>query len=272
MKYLCTPSQIIIALFVFSLLFACKDEKLPEVLTPTIINLNNTTIYEKLPSGTTVALLSTDIEDTNIRYRLVAGEGDTNNDEFDLRNGVLSTKAILNYKDGDRRQIRVQAILGEAMIEEMLTINIKEFSEDYPSLTSTSFLDDELMPVNFGFNNGNVSPDLEIMDIPSQTVSIALTMRDLDDSNSWHWAVWNIPSDKAMIPQNVSWQGNTVVGDNDFGTGYVGPFPPSEHRYEITIFCLEGTVDLAQRDYGGLPTAMIGKIIAQTSIVGRYKP
>lgn len=264
-------SIFITFLVCFSFL-ACNEEEVPEITTPTTINLSNSTLYEKLPIGTIIALLSTDIEDNTIQYRLISGEGDENNDQFEIRNGVLSTRTVLLHKDGADRQIRVQAILGETMFEKALTININEFSEVYPTVSSSSFSDGELMPQSFGFNAGNVSPDLEITNIPSNTVSMSLTMRDLDDSNSWHWAVWNIPSDKARIGQNVSWQGTTVVGDNDFGTGYVGPFPPSEHRYEITIYYLEDRIDLVQRDYGGLPTAMVGKIIAQTSIIGLYRP
>jgi len=272
MKYLSIPKITFFLLLIGSLLYNCKEEELPEMIVPTTINLSNTAIYEKLPLGTTVALLSTDIEDINIRYRLVSGEGDVDNNQFEVRNGVLSTRTVLSHKNGINRQIRIQAILGEAIIEEAITINIKAFDEDYPSITSSSFLDGELMPQNFGFNNGNISPDLEITNIPSQTVSISLTMRDLDDNSSWHWAVWNIPEDKSIITQSATWQGSTVEGDNDFGMGYVGPFPPSEHRYEITIFFLESTVDLVKEDYGKLPTAMTGKIIAQSSIIGRYRP
>jgi len=63
-------SIFIIFLVCFSFL-ACQEEDLPEIIAPTTINLSNSTLYEKLPIGTIIALFSTDIEDNTIQYRLI---------------------------------------------------------------------------------------------------------------------------------------------------------------------------------------------------------
>lgn len=261
---------ICLSSLLFALLTNCGEEA---VSGPTRISLNNDVIYELLPANTNVATLSTDVDDSAINFRLVSGEGGTNNNDFVIKGTILQTQKKLNFSDGNSRSIRIQASDGMTTYEQVITITLNQFTGTYPTITSSSFENNGQMPKDFGADNGNVSPDLDITDVPANTVSILLTMNDLDDGNGYHWAVWNIPSDKTKISKNEMWnQGNVVVGDNNYGTGYTGPFPPTEHRYQITAYFLTESLDLAAGDFQLLIPTITGKIIAQTSILGKYRP
>lgn len=260
-----------ILLLVSFLLSNCGEDA---IVGPTQINLTNTSIYERLPANSNVATLSTDILDSSPNFRLVNGEGDTNNGDFVIKGTILQTTKRLQFSDGVNRSIRVQVTANMETFEKAINIQVNEFVGTYPRVTSPSFKNNEEMPREFGMNNGNVSPDLDIMDVPSNTVSMVISMNDLDDGNSYHWVVWNIPPDKVKFQRRESETlgGNIVVGNNSFGTGYTGPFPPRVHRYQTSVFFLSGTLDLTPSDFQTLLPKMTGKVIAQASIIGKYTP
>ncbi|HFA49736.1 MAG TPA: YbhB/YbcL family Raf kinase inhibitor-like protein [Bacteroidetes bacterium] len=270
-------TKSLLAIFLFAVTFASctKDEEgdpTDEFQTPTEISLSNSTIYEKLPEGSVVAFLSSDVSEPGMQYKFTAGEGDSDNNDFKINGTTLSTNSVLQFSDGATRSIRVQVVNGTKTLEKAAVITVNEFTGTYPSISSPSFEDDGQMPSEFGGDNENISPDLDIMDIPDNTETMALTMIDLDFSDAWHWAVWNIPATKTSINKNQVWTGGAVVGDVDFGSGYVGPFPPSEHRYKISVYFLDSSLDLNGSEYKLLPKAVAGKTIAQASMIGRFTP
>lgn len=246
-----------------------KEESLPEISS---LTLSHQSIYELLPASTNVSELSTNLGADNIRFLLVAGEGDTNNSDFEIKGNLLRTKKSLDIANGSSRSIRIRVTDGTSEYETTASIDLIKFEGTYPSLTSPSFTHNEQMPRAFGADNGNVSPDLTIMDVPANTVSMVIMMQDLDDGNSFHWTVWNIPPDKTRIVQNENWIDGAILGDNSFGEGYTGPFPPSEHRYKTSVIFLSDTITLDPSDYFSLIPSLTGKMIAQVSIVGKYKP
>ncbi len=277
MKNYSARNLLTIFLFAFIFLNCKKDDEgadpQPMLQTPTVIKLSHTSIYEKLPEGTIFSILTTDVSGSSVGFSLVAGEGDTDNALFEVKGNQLTTKSILQYSDGSSRSIRLKVFNGTENFESAKTISVNEFSGTYPSLSSPSFDDDGQMPTVFGANNGNQSPDLDIMDVPINTNKMVLTMVDLDFGNFWHWAVWNIPTNKTSIDKNQVWSGGAVVGTNDIGgTGYFGPSPPDEHRYKFTVYFLDGSISLQNDQHRELPISMAGKIIAQTSMIGRYTP
>lgn len=254
------------------LLFSCNKEDIPEVIGLQEIFISANSIYERLPRESNVGILTTDENDLSTRYKLVEGEGDANNNDFLIQGTILRTNSVLDFNDGDELSIRIQANSATRSVEQIITIEVKEFKGTYPTLTSPSFMEGELMPREFGADHGNMSPDLTIENIPTETISILLTMNDLDDSKSWHWAVWNIPPDQTFIPRSVNWTSSIIEGNNDFGMGYIGPFPPVEHRYEISAYFLTQEIDLEPKDYGKTLAVIPGTVIAQASIIGRYQP
>lgn len=260
-------------LIIFSLaifLWSCGKEE--SVIAPTSINLSNDAIYELLPQESIVAKLSTDVVDGNMRYLLVSGEGDTDNAQFEIKGDIFRTKQKLKHSDGGTRSVRIKATDGVSEYETAISVTIQKFEGTYPTISSSSFEHNESMPREFGADHGNISPDLNLADIPANTVSILLTMRDLDQGGNYHWTVWNIPPDKDRIFQQEMWSDQVVVGDNNYGEGYTGPFPPREHRYELAAIFLSETLSLEPNQYTILTSSLTGKMIAHASIIGKYKP
>jgi len=252
------------------LIWGCGKEE--SIIGPTSINLSHTTIYELLPRESIVAKLSTNITEGNIRYLLVSGEGDTDNAQFEIKGDIFRTKQQLEHTDGGTRSVRIRVTDGVSEFESAVSITIQKFEGTYPTISSPSFEHNGPMPREFGADHGNISPDLELMNIPTNTVSILLTMRDLDQGGNYHWTVWNIPPDKDRIFQREMWSDQVVVGDNNYGEGYTGPFPPREHRYELAAIFLSETLSLEPNQYTTLTSSLTGKMIAHTSMIGKYKP
>jgi len=263
--------SIVFVLLATLLLTSCgKEEATPR--GPSAINLSNNRLFELLPKETVVASLTTDIADDNMRFLLVSGEGDNDNAQFEILGTILRTKQPLKYTDGSTRSIRIKATDGTSEYETATTITIQAFEGTYPTISSPSFEANTLMPRKFGADHGNVSPDLNLSDIPQNTVSIIITMRDLDNGGSYHWAVWNIPPTTDRIFQGEQWSNGIIEGNSEYGEGYTGPFPPTEHDYEISAIFLTEMLSLQPNEYFLLTTSTTGKIIAQASVVGKYSP
>lgn len=260
-------------LIVFSSLtiIGCGGED-PLTQGPSSITLSHQSFYEKLPKDTNVAILGTNASTGNISYSLVSGEGSTHNAEFKIESNFLRNAMNFNHSDGTTKEIRIKVSDGTSDYEETFVIDILKLEGEEPEVTSASFLNNANMPDEFGADNGNVSPDLELSNVPSNCNSIALLMIDEDAVGSVHWAVWNIPNSTTSIRRNQSWFMDTVVGDNSFGEGYIGPFPPTTHRYKTTAFFVSEKIDLESSEFGKLKSEMTGKLIAQASINGKYTP
>jgi len=107
----------------------------------------------------------------------------------------------------------------------------------------------------FGCSGQNISPEINISDVPKDAKSLAITIYDPNaptGSGWWHWIVYNVPADTKTI---VSGQGNNkkiapwvsvgkemAFGRNDFGAkNYGGPCPPvghGTHHYILTVHAL----------------------------------
>jgi Raf kinase inhibitor-like YbhB/YbcL family protein len=140
-------------------------------------------------------------------------------------------------------------------------------------ITSSAFQDGANIPSKFTCDGADISPPLQIADIPSQAKSLALIVDDPDAPSGLftHWMVWNIPSQTGAVGEGSAPKG--VQGTNDFGkSGYGGPCPPSgTHRYYFKIFALDQELDLpfgAKR--GQVDGALKGHVIAQGELMGRY--
>jgi len=90
--------------------------------------------------------------------------------------------------------------------------------------------------------------------------------------------IYNIPADSSGLPPGVS-KNNTLddgslQGNNDFGRiGYNGPCPPpgKAHKYFFKVYALDTTLSLKSgATKSQLEAAMLGHILAQGEIVGKY--
>ncbi|WP_423147935.1 Ig-like domain-containing protein [Rubrolithibacter danxiaensis] len=78
---------------------------------PTSISLTATTLFENRPAGTLAGVLSSTSEDQGavFTYKLVSGNGDTDNGQFLIENDKIKTRGSLNYEQKSNYHIRVQA-------------------------------------------------------------------------------------------------------------------------------------------------------------------
>lgn len=149
-------------------------------------------------------------------------------------------------------------------------------------LESNAFANHGKIPPKYACDGENVSPPLEILDVPANAKSLVLLVEDPDIPDFvkakrgieiWdHWVLFNIPPQTTTIPENSiptgALQGKTTGGK----TQYEGPCPPDkEHRYFFRLYALDILLPLV----GGVTKenvqdAMRGHLIEEAELVGRY--
>jgi Raf kinase inhibitor-like YbhB/YbcL family protein len=148
-------------------------------------------------------------------------------------------------------------------------------------LSSPAFRDGDPIPEQYGHTAENVSPPLEIADVPSEAESLVIVVDDPDAMEPagtvWlHWLVWNVDPTRKRIPEDWSTDAATAVeGENDYGeVGYGGPDPPDrEHAYRFRLFALDGSLDVpAGADRDRVERAMDGHVIETTTYEGTFAP
>ncbi len=146
------------------------------------------------------------------------------------------------------------------------------FTSGTLQVTSPSFKENELMPAKYTCEGINVSPPLDIKNIPAQTKSIAIIMDDPDAAGGTydHWIVWNLEPAQA-IAENIE---AGILGRNGSGnTSYKGPCPPTgTHHYHFKVYALDMMLTLKEgSSKAELQTAMQEHIIANGDLVGLYQ-
>ena len=109
-------------------------------------------------------------------------------------------------------------------------------------ISSPAFTYGQPIPLKYTLYGSNISPEMIISNIPSQTQSLALILEDPDAvSGTWvHYLVKNIPKDLIAIKENSN-PGVEMV--NSFGySHYGGPKPPKGtgvHHYYWRFYALD---------------------------------
>jgi len=142
-------------------------------------------------------------------------------------------------------------------------------------LTSNAFENNGFIPPKYTCDGDNISPPLDISNVPNSAQSLALVVDDPDaPGGDWvHWLVWNISPNLGKIPEGEAPE-NSSQGTTDFGQSeYGGPCPPSgTHRYQFKLYALDTNINLdsvAQK--ANLEAAMQGHILDQAILFGLYK-
>lgn len=140
-------------------------------------------------------------------------------------------------------------------------------------ITSPAFENENLIPPKYTCDGKDISPRLELLDIPGETVSLALVMDDPDAPLGTfdHWVVWNIPPRTTVIEEGKEPGG--VQGRTGFGRKrYGGPCPPGGvHRYFFKLYALDAMMDLPEgARKSELEKSMEGHIIAKAVLMGKY--
>ena len=92
---------------------------------PTAINLDNNTVAEGAPVGTTVGTLSATGGEAATDFALVPGEGSVDNGSFSIEGSTLSTSQIFDFETKNSYTIRVRAT-GDGSFEQVLTITVTD--------------------------------------------------------------------------------------------------------------------------------------------------
>jgi len=140
-------------------------------------------------------------------------------------------------------------------------------------LRSPAFENGGRIPPRYTCDDADVSPPLQIADLPAGTATLALVMDDPDAPMGTfdHWIVWNIPPDTVEVPEGE--EPNGMQGMTDFGRlGYGGPCPPGgTHRYRFKLYALDEGLNLREGTRKeGLERAMEDHVLAEAVLEGTY--
>jgi len=139
-------------------------------------------------------------------------------------------------------------------------------------ISSPAFDQNGMIPRQYTPDGLNISPPVDIEDIPREAKSIAVIVDDPDAPRGTfcHWVVWNIP----LIHHLRANDSHGTNGINDFGRHrYDGPCPPSgAHRYFFKVYALDSILSLSERSKKAtVEEAIKDHIVGFGSLVGRYR-
>ena len=146
-------------------------------------------------------------------------------------------------------------------------------------LESSAFENGGIIPRRYGYKNENLSPPLQISEIPEGTKSLVLIMDDPDAmgvvGKVWvHWVLWNISPNAQEINEN-SISDDSIEGKTDFDEiGYGGPAPPDkEHTYIFKLYALDETLNLKQGSTKiEVEESMKNHILTEAVLKGKFAP
>jgi len=141
------------------------------------------------------------------------------------------------------------------------------------NLKSSAFKNMEFIPPKYTADGEDISPPLQIENVPEVAKSLVLIVDDPDAPiGNWdHWIVFNIPSGTSKIPEGETPEG--LRGTNDFGRlDWGGPAPPSGvHRYFFKLYALDTILDIKEgARKKEIEKTMKGHILAQATLIGKY--
>jgi Raf kinase inhibitor-like YbhB/YbcL family protein len=145
---------------------------------------------------------------------------------------------------------------------------------DTMQITSPAFKNSGVIPTQYTCKGDNVSPPLNIINVPEDAKSLALIMHDPDApvGDFVHWTMWDMAARTQSIGANSVPVGASQ-GLTGFNTsGYGGPCPPNStgtHRYIFELHALDTTLNLdSNTTRDKLEDAMKGHIIEKVQLTG----
>lgn len=148
-------------------------------------------------------------------------------------------------------------------------------------IKSNAFKNNESIPQKYTCKGEDISPPLFWSDVPSGVKSFVLICDDPDAPvGTWdHWVIYNIPSDRVTMEENIpkidQLPDGSLQGKNGWDkVGYGGPCPPpgKPHRYFFKLYALDIMLDLkAGAVKNDVLKAMEGHILDQAEIIGIFK-
>lgn len=141
-------------------------------------------------------------------------------------------------------------------------------------IESAAFKNNQPIPRKYTCDGEDVSPPLNISDIPPKTKSLAIVVDDPDAPVGTfdHWIAFNIPSDQTTLSEGAK---VSKQGKNHFRElRYRGPCPPKgpAHRYFFKVYALDVALDLPEGiSKKQLEEAMEGHILGKGELIGTYQ-
>jgi Raf kinase inhibitor-like YbhB/YbcL family protein len=154
------------------------------------------------------------------------------------------------------------------------------------ALTTTAFTDGSVIPSRFtALDQSPVSPELDWTNVPANTVSFVLILRDPDvavkrtTNDILHWMLFNIPGTARGLPEGIpansqladgtiqGKRGNGAIGYLGMGAPAAGPY----HHYTFELYALDIKLDLgpdASRE--DVLKAIDGHILGKGMLIGRF--
>ncbi len=130
------------------------------------------------------------------------------------------------------------------------------------------------IPEKYTCDGEDISPPLEISEIPKNAKTLAIIVDDPDAPvGTWlHWTIWNIAVNGSSISLGEG-EASGTEGKNDFGNiEYGGPCPPSgTHRYFFKVYALNIGLSLEKgASKKQLEKAIQGHILDKAELIGLY--
>lgn len=145
-------------------------------------------------------------------------------------------------------------------------------------ISSPRFENSKKIPKEYTCDGKNISPPLEISEVPKETKSLVLIMEDPDvpkdirADRMWdHWILFNISPETKKIEEG---QNIGKLGINTSNKiSYQGPCPPDkQHRYFFKLFALDIELNLNQGvTKKQVEETMKGHIIKEAVLIGLYE-
>lgn len=131
------------------------------------------------------------------------------------------------------------------------------------------------IPSKYTCDGVNISPPLEIDEVPERAKSLVLIMDDPDAPGGTlnHWIVWNISPVIKKIKKNSIPTG-AIVGKNAFGeNNYIGPCPPADtHAYLFKLYAIDALLPIdSTLGKKEIRRAIEGHILEKTLFKGYYR-
>lgn len=168
---------------------------------------------------------------------------------------------------------KMSLIFNVALFIGLMALSKDCFAQATPmQLTSPAFKENQMIPSLYTCQGADISPALEVQNIPDGTRSLVLIVDDPDaPMGTWdHWIVYNIPPTQRVAQNSIP--GTQVK--NSFGKlDYGGPCPPSgTHRYFFKLYALDTLLTPAQASSKAvLEKEMGGHILREAQLIGLYK-